>query len=155
MQHSRCGLTNAEQRSSITSLVWLPAHLLTQPRTPCAFFAAGAHFCLMVDVMFISVLSLSCQAAFQPCSPQCAQVPAVLPPQGQDLVLPFFELHEVPVSLSRSLQMAAQLLRPISCSSQFGVICTSAEGVQSTPSFRCNCRFAQEENSNNIFEIMM
>lgn len=146
MQHSRCGLTNAEQRVCITSFVWLPAVLLMQPRTPCAFFAAGAHFWLMVNVM-----SLSCQAAFQLCSPQCAQVHGVVPPQGQDLVLPFIELHEVPVSLSRSLQMAAQLLQPISCSSWFGVICTSAEGVLSTPSFRCNCRFAQEENTNNIF----
>ena len=50
-QHSRCGLTSAEQRGRITSLDLMATLPLMQPRIPLAFLVARAHCWLTLNLV--------------------------------------------------------------------------------------------------------
>ncbi|KAK4823457.1 hypothetical protein QYF61_002293 [Mycteria americana] len=123
-QHSKCGLTSAEQKGRITSLHLLATTLLMrdhllQPNL-LAFFSTKMHCWLMCNL----VSTRTPRGAFQPVSPHCVLVPGVIPPQGQHFAFPLVELRDSSVLQAVEVPLdGSTTIWRISHSSQVCIVC--------------------------------
>ena len=75
--YSRCGLTRAEYRGRITSLLLLTALFLLQARMPLAFLATLAHCWLMFSSVLTNTPRSISSTVFQPLFPKPVALPGV------------------------------------------------------------------------------
>lgn len=82
-----------------------------QPNSPGGcWLSPQGHTAGSYSTLSARILSLLCQAAFQLMGPQSVLMHVVVPPQVQDLLFHFLELHEIAVGHLYSLWMYLQTI---------------------------------------------
>ena len=132
-QCSRCGVSSAEYRGSITALVLLATLFLVPDRMILAFLAAPAHLWLMLNHLSICTPGvLSHQASFQACS----VVWGCCDPSAE-LALLLVELHTIGLTqTAQPVQIPLQnlpALKEISPPTQPDVVGNLTEGALNPP----------------------
>ncbi|KAK4826411.1 hypothetical protein QYF61_008944 [Mycteria americana] len=133
-QYSRCSLTCAKDRGTITSLVLLATLFLIQARMPLAFLATWAHCWLIFSRLSINIpRSFSTGQFFQPLFPKPVALHGVVVTQVQDPALGLVESHTIGLSTSiqpvQILPQSLPTLKQINTPAQLGVICKLTEGA--------------------------
>ncbi|RMC13980.1 hypothetical protein DUI87_09064 [Hirundo rustica rustica] len=124
---SRCGLSSAEYRGRMTSLLMLATPFLTQARMPLALLATWAHCWIMFSCCHQHPWVPFLLGTVQPCCPQPVTLQGVIVSKVQDLALGLIKL--LPIGLCPSIQsfqislQGMSTFQQIDTRSQLSVIC--------------------------------
>jgi len=94
--------------------------LMVQPRIQFAFWAASAHYWVILSFLLTRTPKSSHRAALNPFSAQPASGLGIVPIYVQDLAGGLDELHEI---------CTGPLFQPVDCATQLGIVCKLVEGA--------------------------